>query len=259
MRTGIVGPGRVGTALGGAFKRAGYEIVGVVSRNRKDATKCMRITQCNYWSDNPKDIVKISDLILIAVPDSSIEAITRKIRPILTPEAILVHTSGTLPASILGAKHSVSIHPIASFAGDELPKNTYFGIDGDVEIGKKLVRSIGGIPIVISSDNKSLYHAALNFGASYVLTLLNTGSEVLRISGIKNSEPIILSLASTTLRNAKRFGIKKSLTGPIERGNTTVIKDEFRALKEMAPEVLEIYRILAKEVKKLVKNTRLLR
>ena len=260
MKIGIVGPGRVGTALGEAFKRAGYEIVGIVSRDRGHATKCMRFTQCNYWSANPQSLARISELIIIAVPDSKIGSIASRIAPFISTDTILVHTSGTLESSILGAKHSLSMHPVASFAGDRLPEGTYFGIEsvssGDIEIGKKLVRSIGGIPIVISARNKPLYHAALNFGAAYILALLNTGRKLLEISGVQEPEKVILSLASSTLKNAQKFGIKHSLTGPIERKDTKVVKAELKAIKEKSPENLEIYKVLTKETQKLIEEQR---
>lgn len=252
MRIGIIGPGRVGTALGETFKNAGYEIVGVVSRQREHAKKCMRVVGCKYWSANPQDIAKISDIILIAVPDSQIKSVAAELA--LPPETVVVHTSGTLPSSILGTKHSLSMHPITSFAGGKLPHGTYFGIEGEVEVGERLVKSIGGIPIIISSEHKALYHAALNFGASYLLTLLNTGAELLKISGINEPEKVILSLATSTLRNAKTLGIQNSLTGPIERGDTRVVEKEIKAIKEKALEDLEMYRVLAKETEKFARN-----
>ncbi|MCK4352816.1 DUF2520 domain-containing protein [candidate division WOR-3 bacterium] len=254
LRIGIIGPGRVGTALSKAFKCAGHKIAGIASRKREDALKCMKITGCDYWSSNAQDIAKISDLVLITVPDSSIKDVVKEIKPVLNPDTILVHTSGTLPANILGVKRSLSMHPIVSFAGGELPDKSYFSIEGDIDIGKKLVKSIGGIPIVISANQKPLYHSALNFGASYLLTILNIGCKLLKKSGLKSGEEVILSLAITALDNAKRLGIKKSFTGPIKRGDTEIIKKEINALKEMAPEVLEIYKLLTKETKKLIKK-----
>ena len=91
---------------------------------------------------------------------------------------------------------------------------------------------------------KPLYHAALNFGAAYLLTLLNTGCKLLETSDIKNPEEVILSLAGTTLHNAKKFGIKNSFTGPIERGDSIIIEEELEIIKKMCPENYEIYKKL---------------
>lgn len=249
MKIGIIGPGRVGTALGEAFKKAGYQIIGVVSKEREHAKRCMKLTGCKYWSANPQEIAKISDIVLIAVQDAQIKSIVAKLA--LPMETIVIHTSGTLPSSILGAKHSISMHPICSFAGGKLPRGTYFGIEGDVEVGKKLVQSIGGIPIIVPAEYKTLYHSALNFGAAYILTLLNTGAKLLEISGVPEQEKVILSLATSTLRNAKKIGIRNSLTGPIERGDTEVVIEELQTIEEIFPAGLEFYRMLVKETQKL--------
>ncbi|MBI4723267.1 MAG: DUF2520 domain-containing protein, partial [Candidatus Stahlbacteria bacterium] len=168
-----------------------------------------------------------------------------------TNDVVLVHTSGTLGASILGASQSLSMHPICSFAGGKLPRGTYFGIEGAVEIGERLVKSIGGIPIIISADVKPLYHAALNFGASYFLTLLDTGAKLLTSAGIKESEEVILSLAVSTLRNVKGFGISESLTGAIERGDVEVVQKEMQAMEKTSAEWLEFYKILVRETRRM--------
>ncbi|MBI4723158.1 MAG: NAD(P)-binding domain-containing protein, partial [Candidatus Stahlbacteria bacterium] len=83
MKIGIIGPGRVGTALGEAFKEAGYKIVGIVSRRRLLAQKCMRLTQCNNWSSNPQDIAKLADIILITVPDAEIGNIVQTLSTVV--------------------------------------------------------------------------------------------------------------------------------------------------------------------------------
>ncbi|MCK4308285.1 DUF2520 domain-containing protein [candidate division WOR-3 bacterium] len=255
MKIGIIGSGRVGTALGGAFKQAGYGITGIVSRNQEHAKRCMRITGCKYWSSNPQDLLGKADFILIVVPDSQIESVVKAIRELpLLNDIILAHTSGVVPSNILGVKHSLSMHPISSCAGGKLPRGTYFGIEGDIEVGERLVKSIGGIPIVIPSEHKALYHAGLNFGAAYILTLFEEGCKLLELSGVKEPEKVMLSLASSTLRNAKKFGIKNSLTGPIERGDTKIVEEELEAIKKMTPEDLKLYKMLAKETQKFTEK-----
>lgn len=251
MKTVIIGPGRVGTALGEAFKKKGIEIIGIVSRNKEHAKKCMKLTGCNYWTSDPQDVAKIADLILITVPDSSIKDIVSRIKNIIKPTTVLVHTSGTLPASILCTTHSISMHPISAFAGGKLQPQTYFGIEGDIKIAKKLVNAIDGIPVVIPEGLvKPLYHAGLNFGAAYILTLLDIGERLMKLSGFKNSSSVILSLAESTLRNAKKFGVKSSFTGPIARRDAKIIEKELNSLRRLAPDVLKINQLLIKETEK---------
>lgn len=149
------------------------------------------------------------------------------------------------------------MHPISAFAGGKLLPYTYFGIEGDIKTAKKLVKAIEGIPIGISRNlMKPLYHAGLNFGAAYMLTLLNVGERLLKLSGVKESEKVILSLAESTLRNARQFGIKNSFTGPIARKDTKIVKEELKTIKKLTPKVLEIYKLLIRETKKCVKPSK---
>lgn len=255
MKIAIIGPGRVGTALGEAFKKAGLKIVGIVSLSKKDAKKCMKLTSCPYWSSDLRKVVPTADLILITTPDSAIKVIVPKIKSCMKDKTILVHTSGTLPAGILGTKNAVGLHPIAAFVGGSLLSGTYFGVQGDIKIGKKLVALLGGIPIVMPPKIiKSLYHAGLNFGASYVLALLSTGKELMELSGFKNSERVILSLVKSTVINAETFGINRSFTGPLSRGDIEIVKEELKAIKKLSPNTLKIYKVLINETKKHINS-----
>jgi predicted short-subunit dehydrogenase-like oxidoreductase (DUF2520 family) len=290
MKICIIGPGKVGAALGEAFTKAGYEITGIVSEKKsniknlpqngitipkdyrpracknikitergqkklKELQRCIKLTGCRNWSDNPRDLVKKADLVLITVPDSEIKKVVSNIRSAIKSDTILVHTSGSLSASVLGIKNGIAMHPISAFAGGKLLPGTYFSIEGNIKIAKKLVHSIGGIPIVISSKlKKSLYHSGLNFGAAYFITLLSIGKELLELSGFKDSEKVILSLAESVLANAKNFGIKNSFTGPIARGDKKVVEEELSGIKESAPGVTKIYEMLIKETEKQIKK-----
>ncbi|MFA5033693.1 MAG: DUF2520 domain-containing protein [bacterium] len=292
MKICIIGPGKVGTALGEAFQKAGYEIVGIVSEKEsniknlpqsgimipkdyrpracknikitereqkklKELQRCIKLTGCKTWSDNPRDLVKKADLVLITVPDSEIKKVVSNIRSAIKSDTILVHTSGSLSASVLGIKNGIAMHPISAFVGGKLLLGTYFSIEGNIKIGKKLVCSIGGIPIVISPKlKKALYHSGLNFGAAYFVTLLSIGKELLELSGFKESEKVILSLAESVLANAKQFGIKNSFTGPIAREDKRIVGEELNVVKESAPAVAEIYELLIKETKKCLKKSK---
>ncbi|MDD2890407.1 MAG: DUF2520 domain-containing protein [bacterium] len=290
MKICIIGPGKVGTALGEVFQKAGYEIVGIVSeeiskiknlpqsgitipkdyrprtcknikiiereqKKLKELQKCIKLTGCKAWSDNPRDLAKKADLVLITVPDSAIKGIVSEIRKAIKPGTILVHTSGSLPASVLEVKNGIAMHPISAFVGGKLLPGTYFSIEGNIKIGKKLVCSIGGIPIVISPKlKKVLYHSGLNFGAAYFVTLLSIGKELLELSGFEASEKVILSLAESVLSNAKQFGIKNSFTGPIARGDKRVVEEELKIVKESAPDIAKIYELLIKETEKYIRE-----
>lgn len=248
----IIGTGKVGTALGEAFSKAGYKIVGVVSREKKKAKRCMKLTKCKNWSNDPKEIVKIADIILITVRDEEIEKVSSIIKDRVKKNAVVIHTSGALPSTILHAKIRLSLHPIFSFKGLSLKKGTYFGIEGEIEVGKKLVNSIGGKYLIIEPILKPLYHAGLTFVSSYILALLNIGITLLREAKIKNPKEITFSLLTSVLENVKKFGIMNAVTGPVKRGDISIVKKEMEVLKKISKNIGTLYELLYEALKIMI-------
>jgi predicted short-subunit dehydrogenase-like oxidoreductase (DUF2520 family) len=94
LRVGIVGPGRVGTALANALREAGVAVEGPVGRGERPA-RC--------------------DAIVLCVPDAEIAAAAETV----TAAAPLVgHTSGATPLSALAhaGVPGFGLHPLQSFA-----------------------------------------------------------------------------------------------------------------------------------------------
>lgn len=251
----IIGTGEVGTALGEAFTKAGYEVIAVVSKEKKKAEKCMKLTKCKRWSNDPREVAGIADIILITVRDEEIEEVSSVIKDRIKNHTVVVHTSGALPSSILHAKRRLSLHPIFSFKGLPLKKGTYFGIEGEVEVGKKLVNSLGGKYLIIDPGLKFLYHAGLTFVSSYFLTLLNIGMTLLQQAKINTPEEVVFSLLTSVLENAKKFGIKEAITGPVKRGDIGIVRKEAEVLKNKSKTIASLYELLYTQLKTIINST----
>ena len=50
-----------------------------------------------------------------------------------------------------------------------------------------------------------------------------------------------------TLANVERLGIPGALTGPIARGDAATVAGHVAALRQRAPDLLELYRVLARQ------------
>lgn len=257
MKVAIVGTGRVGTAIAKALKN--YKIVGLSSRKKEDAFLCIKSTGCSNWSPFAHKITKTADIVFLTVPDSSIDEVYTRIKENngFKSNSVVIHTSGILPSVIFKRRGRLSMHPVSSFVSPDLPDGTIFALEGDeygIRVGKKIVKDLRGNYFIISREAKSIYHTALNFGASYLITLLQIAGSLLKKSGIKGSKELILSLAERTIKNAKESGLQNALTGPIERGDVETVELELKALKQVSPETLNIYKILSLETLKIVEK-----
>ncbi|MFO8009143.1 MAG: NAD(P)-binding domain-containing protein, partial [Candidatus Brocadiia bacterium] len=144
MRFAIVGPGKVGTALARLLRRGGYEFVGAAGRSLESAEAACAFAGGGRATTQAEEITRTADLVLLTVPDDSIEPVCQKLAGsgAFGAGTIVAHCSGALPSSILRAAadagaHVGSLHPMQSFASAEQALRTLPGsaccVEGDPE------------------------------------------------------------------------------------------------------------------------------
>lgn len=236
-----------------ALVNAGNNPVAIVSRSSKTAGSLAELVGCPLFGDEYSLIPDSSNLILLSVPDDSLESAVDMIKNNWKYKTgtLVIHTSGIKESTVLeplrecGAK-TVSIHPIASFPANEiLPlEGIYFAVEGEeMDTAIELVKSIGGIPIKIDAGKKALYHAACTFASGYLNILLETSIELLEKSGVEDAKNVVAGLAGSSIKGWEDNGID-SFTGSIARGDVGSLRAHLKSL-ENSSEHLEIYRILA--------------
>jgi predicted short-subunit dehydrogenase-like oxidoreductase (DUF2520 family) len=85
--------------------------------------------------------------------------------------------------------------------------------------------------------------------SNYLVTLLDFAVRHFRALGAGRGQALraILPLVRGTLANIERLGIPAALTGPIARGDAATVAGHVAALQQRAPELLELYRLLARQ------------
>ncbi len=255
---GVVGAGRVGSALAVALSRAGHRVVGVSAIS--DAS---RRRAADRLPDVPvmpaDDVVRAADLVLVTVPDDALAEVVRGLAEVgaFRRGQFVVHTSGRhgldvlAPATENGAL-PLALHPVMTFAGgaedvDRLA-GVSFGVTAPEELraaGEALVVEMGGEPVWVPEEARVLYHAALAWGSNYLVTLVTTAMDLLRATGAERPELLLAPLLGAALDNALRRG-DQALTGPVSRGDAGTVTAHLRALRDAAPEVVPAYVALAR-------------
>ncbi|MFM1777976.1 MAG: hypothetical protein RL741_594, partial [Actinomycetota bacterium] len=146
----------------------------------------------------------------------------------------------------------LALHPVMTFTGTSIDLNRLsacpFGVTTHPTlrpVAETLVMEMGGEPVWVPEASRSLYHAALTFGANNLMTLVNQTSELLESAGITNPEALVAPLLSASLDNALRNG-DNALTGPIARGDAETVREHLRVLGNFDPAVTQAYRSLAR-------------
>ncbi len=251
---GIVGAGRVGTALGVALHRAGWPVVAVASRDAASISRFLALVPGSRASASPEELAGQVGLVLVAVPDDVIGDVARGIR--LRAGGAMAHTSGVLPASILASARTpgssiASFHPLVPFADLEpaiaAMRDASFAIEGDaplVAVLSDMAALLGGRPVVIPSAGKAAYHAAAVLAAGGFVALLDAIAELGHAIGMdeQTALEVYTPLVRAGLTNMTSLGIAASLTGPVVRGDVRTIELHLAAMEQLAPGVGDLYR-----------------
>ncbi|MGH3781874.1 MAG: Rossmann-like and DUF2520 domain-containing protein [Pseudonocardiaceae bacterium] len=258
LAVGVVSAGRVGSVLGAAVSGAGHVVVGVSAVSRASLRRA-----ANLLPDAPvlapDDVVRRSDLVLLAVPDDVLPGLVSGLATTGAFRAgqIVVHTSGArgvdvlAPATALGVL-PLALHPAMTFTGraEDVARLAAACVGVTVadeigwSVGEALVLEMGAEPVRVPPDARPLYHAALAHGANHLATLVRDAVEALEQAGVVPAERLLGPLLEAALDNALRHG-DRALTGPVIRGDLDTVRLHLRVLADSAPELLESYRVQA--------------
>lgn len=270
LTIGVISAGRVGTALGAALERSDHVVAAcsaVSAASRRRAQRWLPDTAVLPVDEVPTR----AELLLLAVPDAELAALVKGLAATgaVRANTIVAHTSGANGVAVLAPLTEqgclpLAIHPAMTFADtdDDVDRlrGTCFGITAADEIGyaiaQSLVLEIGGEPVRVREDARTLYHAALAHSANHLVTVVLDAVEALRAAlwgqellgqqliddapgGV--AERIIAPLARAALDNALQRG-QAALTGPVARGDAEAVARHLQALTEADPEVAQAYR-----------------
>jgi predicted short-subunit dehydrogenase-like oxidoreductase (DUF2520 family) len=207
-------------------------------------------------------------VVIISVRDERIPEVAERLvrEGRLRRDQVLLHTSGANPSSqaLAVAKPHVravgTLHPLVSFADPHVAieglKTVAFGIEGDEPakaVARRLVRVLGAKAVFLEAENMPLYHVGAVIAANYVVALADMARELFVKAGVPKEQalPALIPLLSSVVQNLAQLGLPGALTGPVERGDVSSVEQHLRILEERAPEMLELYRLVGRDVLRL--------
>src|SRR4029077_8599556 len=133
------------------------------------------------------------------------------------------------------------------------------GIEGDEParaLAKRIVRALGARAVFLEAENLALYHAGAVMASNYVVALADTAQTLLIKAGVPADQalPVLIPLLSSVVQNLAQVGLPGALTGPVERGDVTSVEQHLRTLEAKAPDLLELYRLVGRDVLRLARE-----
>jgi predicted short-subunit dehydrogenase-like oxidoreductase (DUF2520 family) len=235
---GIVGAGRLGTALSGALRAAGVAVEGPAGRG---------------------EVPRGCDAIVLCVPDAEIPAAATAVAG---AAPIVGHTSGATPLSALAPAGGAAfgLHPLQTFApgaGPEAFAGAGCAVAGStpdaLDLAVAIARGLGMTPFEIDDEGRAAYHAAASVASNFAVTLLAASERIAGGAGLSPEEAraLVAPLVRRTVDNVADLGPERALTGPVARGDEATVAAQRQAVADAAPELLDLFDELVRRTRAL--------
>lgn len=259
MHIGIIGAGKVGTALGAYLSVRGIPVSGFYSKTFKSAASAAEFTDTKAYQ-NLEPLLKASDTLFITTPDGQIAGVWDCIVQCGAADKIVCHFSGSLSSNVFsGAEHAgvkgCSIHPMYAFS-DRFSSHLEFhkalltmeGHPQAVAAMRELFAGLGHQVFTVGSEDKAKYHAAAAMASNAMVGLFQMSIKLLMECGFSKEEGRML-LGPLVAGNGAAMAEKGpigALTGPVERGDAETVQKHLKALAGSPAET--VYRVIGKEL-----------
>jgi predicted short-subunit dehydrogenase-like oxidoreductase (DUF2520 family) len=213
-----------------------FESVRIVGRGRVGTAvkERLRERQVAVGYDDP-------DLVLLCVPDSAI----RESAAAVPPGPWIAHVSGATSLRALDPHaRRFGLHPLQTFTrtrGPEQLDGAWAAVTAESPDARAhgfwLAEVLGLRPFEIRDELRVLYHAGAVIASNYLVTLYRSASRLLETAGAPPEA--LIPLMRRTIDNGFE------LTGPIARGDWATVQAHLAEISGRAPELEEMYRVLA--------------
>lgn len=239
----IVGPGRMGLALGAALVRAdAVERITFYGRGMEPPPHPIfdAGTGAAEYRVGPHPLPPGTSILLLAVPDAKLAEVAYDMAAAgpAPPGCAAFHLSGALSTDVLMPLHTAgyavgSLHPLQAVAdpwhaADRLIGSA-FAIAGEpaaLAAARRLVGALGGTTLVVPPSQRPLYHAGAVVASNYLVALLGFAVRLFGEAGIPEEDAVaaLLPLVRGTLDNLEQLGVASALTGPVARGDIDTVR-----------------------------------
>jgi predicted short-subunit dehydrogenase-like oxidoreductase (DUF2520 family) len=255
---GIIGAGRVGSALALSLAEKGQRVAAIASR-RDNVARALARRIAGAESVSAQEVVKRCDTVFLTLPDAAVAAVAAEL-PWRAGQSVL-HTSGGLDLSVLdpaGKREALigGFHPLRAFAAGDSDANAFAGVTIGIAGGPALLpqlesfaSTLGARALRIDGVDRTLYHAAAVFASNFAVALLVAARHAWTLAGLPEAEAraSLAPLLGGAAANASAMPLEKALSGPIVRGEADVIARHLEKLGR-APELADLYRALGAQL-----------
>lgn len=257
FRIVFVGAGRVAWHLGKALLHADYQIMGIHSRNLHSAQEVLKywgLTD-DFYMASPQFTALKPDIVFLTVPDNALLNIELE----LPSDCLLVHTSGSMPLSVLNRLHpqNAVFYPLQTFSKEkpvnfsQLPICVEASTKKYADLLLNLASKLGSEGCMVSSEQRRHLHLGAVWACNFVNHCWTVANQILQDQGFELK--LLHGLIEETWQKAQVMAPHLAQTGPALRGDTETIKKHLEMLTQK-PLQAQIYEMMSQSIEQLNKN-----
>ncbi len=243
MNISFVGSGNVATHFAKAFLSTGHAIVQVCSQHFDHAQRLASLVAAEPI-DNVANLSEV-DVLVLSVPDNLLYSL-----PLLdvSPKTLLLHTSGSVPISVLSSRLCGVLWSPQSFVREA--EMEYGNIPFCIEANSKeaydrlmtLASSVSREVYTLDSSQRAWAHLACVFANNFG-NALNAVAQQLLVSHDIPAQ-ILMPIIQTTANRAASDDVWALQTGPASRQDTATML-QHQSMLQQFPEALQLYRFMS--------------
>ncbi|MEO6719649.1 MAG: DUF2520 domain-containing protein [Ferruginibacter sp.] len=242
MKVVIIGSGNVASVLGRLIKKAGHDIIQVVSRNVEHAGSLAAVLETTFTTDKEK-ISSEGDIYLLAVTDRALNEIDQSCK---FGDKLVLHTAGAVPMDVLknSADNYGVIYPLQSLRKEnpDLQLNIPLLIDGNssetISMIEKFALTISSSVTPTTDAQRLKLHIAAVFVSNFTNHLYMLAADYCDKEGLDFK--MLLPLIEETALRLKHHLPADMQTGPAVRKDITTLDKHLRELS-VHPALRNIY------------------
>ena len=248
----FIGSGNLAWHLAPALDNTDFAVREVYSRNPAHAAALVeRLYQANVKATLDFS-TSTSQIFIIATTDEVIEEIAQEI--ILPENAILVHTSGSQPLSLLGYAATPNIgvfYPLQTFSKSkkiDFKEIPVFIESENSETEKALqlmAKAISKKIFKITSQERKALHVSAVFASNFTNHMLLIAQELMKENNLSFDwlKPLIAEMINKSLT----IGPENAQTGPARRGDFEIL-DKHLEFLQGDEQVAELYKLISQHI-----------
>lgn len=255
---GVIGLGRLGSALAAALATSGTPVLVASRRPIADALRDV----AGIEVVTAEALLTRCETVFLAVPDRAVPEAAAALP--WRPGQEAVHHGGALGLDALAAATARGavpgcLHPLQTFpAGGRPPEalalfdGIVCGVEAPEPLGSRLealAARLGARTVRLEGVDRALYHAAAVLASNDVVALMAAAARTWALAGLpaEAAREALAPLLFASARNVGALPLERALTGPIARGDVATVERHLRALAS-APDLAALYRALAGEL-----------